>query len=517
MSDLRVHKLLWRRHLAALTVSGITLLFSCGSFAQSEPLAPPQAAELLKLYQAADASTRQAGDLRQKIEIQNAEIAAIKQALGNLEREAQSAANELGKLEKVDRDSPGVLRPEVLEGALAKSRRAANDKTEAQAKLSQEVSLFDESNKALAKQAVEEDHAKAAYLSRFEQVADGVLTERINEYKKPQEVSESASVACGDLSVPDCKAKSKQEAERKAIERGSVIVVDSITEINNLTLTKDKARSEVRGTITQLEIVESKLVADDTTAYTSIKATVTPGITEALRDEILQSVRADMSAQIGDGGLATQLVKDKLAMAANTAAAAGAATVKPDENSDTLDSSPLAALRNLYNRRDEQRAVTLNVLKPVQKIGGAIELTLASSHPGYVYLLMVGSDGNAFDMIFPNKIDAANSVRAGETIHLPRSNWQLLAQGPAGNDHLLAIVSDAPRDFSKIGLNPSGPFSTIGYSKAVATDIQLATGLSANAVSAACSDSAKRRNLVVGVKSCSNAYGAAFLSLEEAR
>ncbi len=488
-------------------------MLSAGASAQTAPLTAAQAAELSKLYQAADAATQQAAALRQKIETLGAEIAAIKQSFGNLDHEAESAAAELEKLEKIERDSPGVLRPEILDAARAKSRTAAANRKEAQAKLSQETGAFDESNRALAGKAVEEEHAKAAYLSRFEPVAEGVAKARIDEYKKPQEVTESASVACGDLSVADCKTKSREEAERKAVERGSVIVVDSITEINNLTLTKDKARSEVRGTITNRQVLESKLIADDTAAYTSIKATVTPGITESLRNDVLQSVRADMSAQVGDGGLAAKLAKERLALAsAPGAAGSNAAT---EANRDAADKSPLGALRNIYNRRDEQRAVTLSAVKPVVKVGEAIELALASTNAGYVYLLMVGSDGNTFDMIFPNKMDGANTIHAGETMRLPRTSWQLLAQGPTGKDNLLVIVSDAPRDFSKMGLNPSGPFSTIDYSASAATDIQLVTGLSANATSTACATGAKTRNLGVGAGSCSNAYGAALLSLEE--
>jgi hypothetical protein len=496
-----------RRLLAALIVA----MFPLGAFAQQEPvLSPPQEAELGKLYQTASNSIQQSGELRQQIEIENAEIAAIKQSLGNLDQDAKNASDELERLQKIDRDSPGVLRPEALADAQSKMEAASKKLKDAKTRLAQSIDDFDGNNKKLARKAVEESHAKADYLSAFDRIANGVLVERINGYKQPQEVTESATVACGDLSVPDCKAKSLQEAERKAIERGSVIVVDSLTEINNLTLTRDRARSEVRGTITSRQILESRLVNDDTSAYTNIKATITPGVTDSLRDEILQSVRDDMSAQIGDGGLATKLANEKAA-----AAPAVVATAATDSNSIPAEGTPLAALHKIYNRRDDQRMVALSVSSPALKIGKAINLTLTSTHPGYIYLLMVGSDGNAFDMIFPNKRDSMNSIDAGETIRLPRTGWKLVAQGPAGKDYLLAIVSDAPRDFSAVGMKPSGPFSSISFNDSTATDIQLATGVSANVGSTECQGEAKTRNLAVGARSCSNSYGAALVSVEE--
>jgi Domain of unknown function (DUF4384) len=507
MSKLNETGSLVRRQMAALIVA----LLPLSAFAQQQPvMSAVQEAELGKLYQSANTVIQQSGDLRQQIEIENAEIAAIRQSLGNLDQDAKNAAGELERLQKIDRDSPGVLRQEVLSDAQSKMEAASKKLKDAKTKLAQSIDEFDGNNKLLARKAVEETHAKADYLSEFDSIANGILVDRINGYKKPQEVTESATVACGNLSISDCKSKSLQEAERKAIERGSVIVVDSLTEINNLTLTKDKARSEVRGTITSRQILESSLVNDDTAAFTNIKATITPGVTDSLRDEILQSVRDDMSAQIGDGGLATKLETEKIA-----ATPAVAVMPETDSNTKAAEGTPLAALYKIYNRRDEQRMVSLNVSSPSLKIGKAINMTLTSTHPGYVYLLMVGSDGNAFDMIFPNKRDSINSIDAGETIRLPRQGWQLVAQGPAGKDYLLVIVSDAPRDFSAIGMKPSGPFSSIGFSDSAATDIQLATGVSANVGSAECQLGVKTRNLAVGARSCSNSYGAALLSVEE--
>lgn len=177
--------------------------------------------------------------------------------------------------------------------------------------------------------------------------------------------------------------------------------------------------------------------------------------------------------------------------------------------------SPINTLKDIFSRRDDRRTVTLTAARSTFKIGrDKVQFTLTSSHAGYVYLLMVGSDGKEFDMLFPNQLDKDNQIAAGQTLSLPRPNWQITASGPAGKDQLLAMVADAPRDFSKLKLTPAGPFSVIAANPVSAKDIQFVTSISSNASSDECSDEILKRNLRIA-KSCSNAFGAAMISIEE--
>ena len=177
--------------------------------------------------------------------------------------------------------------------------------------------------------------------------------------------------------------------------------------------------------------------------------------------------------------------------------------------------SPHATLADIYNRRDDRRRVELSLAKPALKINkDKFEFTLSSSHPGYVYLLMVGSDGKTFDMIFPNRLDKNNFIQVGQALKLPRTDWEIVAQGPAGKNQLLAIVADAPREFGSVGLRPAGPFSMVEASPASAKDIQLVSGASSYAASAECTEETRKRTLAVQ-KKCSNAFGAALVMVEE--
>ena len=161
--------------------------------------------------------------------------------------------------------------------------------------------------------------------------------------------------------------------------------------------------------------------------------------------------------------------------------------------------------------------MTLEAPKKALKVGAdTFDFTLSSREGGYVYLLMVGSDGQTFDLLFPNQLDRNNQIDPGGTLRLPRTAWQLTVEGPPGRDTLLAVVTDNPRDFSAAGLRPSGPFSEV--QAAAAKDIQLVTSatLGARAVEDECSAPPATRNLAIR-KRCSTSYGAALIEVEEVR
>ena len=192
-----------------------------------------------------------------------------------------------------------------------------------------------------------------------------------------------------------------------------------------------------------------------------------------------------------------------------------APAASPPSPPGAIRRAPLAALQDIYNNRDDRRLTHLSTDRPQLRIGqDKVSFTLSSREGGYVYLLMAGSDGEAFDLLFPNSLDNDNRIHPGETLRLPRQRWELEAQGPAGRNTVLAIVSDTPRDFSRAGLKPSGPFSSAGAHQA--KDIQLVTAQGSNA-SEACEPGTTpnpQRTLAIR-KRCAGTYGAALLTLEE--
>jgi len=175
--------------------------------------------------------------------------------------------------------------------------------------------------------------------------------------------------------------------------------------------------------------------------------------------------------------------------------------------------NPTATLQDIFNNRDDRRLVSLTSTSATLKIGrDALDLTLTSREGGYAYLMMVGSDGKTFDLLFPNQLDKDNLIGPEGKLRLPRPKWQMVSEGPAGKNTLLAIVSDTPRDFSNTGAQASGPFSAIPT--VAAKDIQLVVSGGATSSQNECSDAVALRNFSVR-KRCSNGYGAAVLTIVE--
>jgi uncharacterized caspase-like protein len=189
--------------------------------------------------------------------------------------------------------------------------------------------------------------------------------------------------------------------------------------------------------------------------------------------------------------------------------------VKPPPAPPAVGPSPSNTLKDIYAQRDDRRVVSVNMREQRIRIGrDKVEFTVSSSHPGYLYILMVGSDGRTFDMLFPNALDRANQLEAGQVVRLPRPNWEVVAGGPPGVVQLLAMVTDAPRDFSKLALKPAGPFSIVEANALATRDIQLVTMSTPAAATEECAEEPRKRNLVVA-RRCSNAFGAALVEVEE--
>ncbi len=123
----------------------------------------------------------------------------------------------------------------------------------------------------------------------------------------------------------------------------------------------------------------------------------------------------------------------------------------------------LATLKDIEAQRNPRRQVDVTLSKPAMRIGkDALELTIRSSHDGHIYLVMIGSDAKSFYVLFPNGLDADNRIQANKVLRLPRPDWKLMAQGPAGTNHLLVVVADTPRDLSALTKLPptsAAPFT----------------------------------------------------------
>lgn len=155
---------------------------------------------------------------------------------------------------------------------------------------------------------------------------------------------------------------------------------------------------------------------------------------------------------------------------------------------------PVATLRDLARGADSRWEVQLKAQPPKAKIGkDAFRLTVTSSETGYLTLLYVGSDGREFMQLYPEKPGTPVKVSANSPFQLPEA---YAAHGPVGVNHLLAVVSATPRDFSPI----------LGNAGAAKASLAAAAALQQRA------QNLKSRP---GNSASPEAYGATLIALEE--
>ena len=170
------------------------------------------------------------------------------------------------------------------------------------------------------------------------------------------------------------------------------------------------------------------------------------------------------------------------------------------------------ALQQMFEQRNAKRKVQVTLAKDALVIGqDALEFSVKSDRAGYVYAALAGSDGKALYMLFPNDLDQNNKVEAGQTLKLPQGNWRIKSSGPAGTNHLLVMVADAPRDLTVLGGRKSGPFLTSLNDAEGRAQLGALLTTSRVVSTQVCQTPASARNNPL----CSDAYGAVLLPIKE--
>lgn len=170
------------------------------------------------------------------------------------------------------------------------------------------------------------------------------------------------------------------------------------------------------------------------------------------------------------------------------------------------------ALRQMFDQRDAKRRVQIIVGKDKLKIGqDAMDLAVQSDRAGYVYVALAGSDNKSVYLLFPNDLDQDNKIDAGQRLMLPRPNWRVKAAGPVGNDTLLVMVTDAPRDLAPLAASKAGAFLTSLNDAQGRAKLGALMTTSKMGMDPSCSNEKTRQKNSL----CSDAYGASMAAVEE--
>lgn len=178
-------------------------------------------------------------------------------------------------------------------------------------------------------------------------------------------------------------------------------------------------------------------------------------------------------------------------------------------------SDPASALKEVLAQRDPRRKVELTSPSTLLKIGqDTLDVSVTSSHDGYIYVVLLGSDKSSFYLLFPNDRDRENQIKAGETVKLPRPNWRIRAQGPAGLDRMLVVVSEAERELAPPGARKAGPFVQSLSDAAGRANLQWLLGTARLQSQPQCLRGGAART-AADSRACSDAFGAALVEFTE--
>jgi hypothetical protein len=129
----------------------------------------------------------------------------------------------------------------------------------------------------------------------------------------------------------------------------------------------------------------------------------------------------------------------------------------------------LATIKDIFAQRDPRFEVKATPAQRKVAIGKeGLKFTVQAKRAGYLYVVLLGSDRESFYLLYPNGYDSNNQIKANKPMTLPTPGWSVKAGGPAGEDELLVLVSDSPRDLKALSL--SEPTSTAPFTYAL-TDL----------------------------------------------
>lgn len=110
------------------------------------------------------------------------------------------------------------------------------------------------------------------------------------------------------------------------------------------------------------------------------------------------------------------------------------------------------------------------------RFGENVVLNVKSDWDAYLTIVDVGTSGRVH-IIFPNRFQTDNRIRAGETIQIPdrRADFDLEVHGPSGTELIKVIASPDPDPlFRSEDTEPAGPFKALKASApAVAKDLEV--------------------------------------------
>ena len=312
-----------------------------------------------------------------------------------------------------------------------------------QARAAEERARAEAEQSRLAAERAEAEKAREA-AERLEAEKQRLAAERAEQVKREQERIATERAQAEAEKARLAAERAEAEKQRLAAERAEQAKREQER------IAKERARAEAE---------QARLAAERAAAEKArLAAERLEAEKQRLAAERIAQARLEQERLAAEAALAA-VAQAAAAQSAAAQAMTTQAVVQPVSNTSATPSSSapsaptvvgaLASLKDIYAQRDIRRSVAVTMPKDTLRIDqDMFTMTITSSHSGYVYVLLLGSDETSFYMLFPNALDKSNRIEANKPMKLPRPHWGVNAAGPPGTDQILVIVSETARNLS---------------------------------------------------------------------
>ena len=227
----------------------------------------------------------------------NGELKSDKTLLQQLEAQQKNAKESYHSLQKLDIEHPEYALAEQLSMKSAAHKEASTKTQEKKADITRKENQLLIAQNDLQRSKAELDANKIKYETYVRALATRYIMQKLHAMQQSVIVKTTATAVCGDDVTPrDCRQQALAKAERKALEQGSVIVVESITEVKNFQLSYDEVHSEFKAQLSNRRLLTDTAGVGQHTI--GINAEVTPMMTEALKESIHESAILEFQYQL---------------------------------------------------------------------------------------------------------------------------------------------------------------------------------------------------------------------------
>ncbi|MBC8211220.1 MAG: hypothetical protein H8E21_09125 [Gammaproteobacteria bacterium] len=235
-----------------------------------------------------------------------------------LRRLKQSAAGErfaLDEMIKAQEKSPGVDYADKIESQRSEWRKINKLylSQKEYARILQDKVEQDKINYKITQQKIASSQHSISGM--FNALSEQELNRQLSSLRKSQDIEISTVETCSlSVTKDDCIDKARVRAERDAAERGSLVVIDAVTEVKDFNLTKDEVRSRVSARISNIQVIKKSFdLTPDRTGWRveyAITATVTPAIHEDMRSQLKQQITTMFTSGIVFRDISTRDLPD---------------------------------------------------------------------------------------------------------------------------------------------------------------------------------------------------------------